>query len=77
MKIRVQEQHPGELVEKAEDVVRVLEKLAGRSLLKADSHSHEKPVRWLPALKASFDARSTEADRIAEVMKEKLLSALE
>jgi hypothetical protein len=79
VKVRVQEQYPGELHERAEDVVGVLERLVGRPLAKADPElTHQTETRWeYPAIKGSYDCRAKEADRIARVMQEKLLSALE
>jgi hypothetical protein len=80
VKIRIQEQYPGELQERAEDAVTVLEKLVNRQLVKAEPPElpHQTKAQWeYPAVKGSYDRRSKEADRIGKVMREKLLSVLE
>jgi hypothetical protein len=80
VKIRIEEQRPGEFEERAEDAVKVLESLAGRSLAKAADETlpHQTKAQWeYPAIKGSYDRRSKEADRIARLMQERLLSVLE
>lgn len=52
MKLRIVEEHPGEVRERAEDVVRVIEKLAGRSLLRKSDPAPALPT--LPSGKYQF-----------------------
>ncbi len=77
MKIRIQGRE-GELAERAEDVVRVLEKIAGRSLTKAglDDHEPGPPPPPPAALQGALASSGAHADRIRKVMDRKIVAVL-
>jgi hypothetical protein len=69
----------GELSERAEDVVRVLEGIAGRSLSKAETHDHVHdgpPDIEYPALTGALAESAKHADRIRRVMDQKIAAVL-
>lgn len=82
MKVRIFEEHPGEVQDRAEDVVRVLEKLTGRELLKAEPHpAHQ--IRQTPAqfeypsmAQAVKQARKEHVDVVHDLMNEKIAKVL-
>ena len=81
MKVRITESRPGELQERAEDVVRVVEKLAGRSLLKAapepDQQIKQTPAQFeYPAQAGSVKRARREVKRIQALMDAKIAAVL-
>ncbi len=82
MKIRIQEDHPGELAEKAEDAVRVIEHLSGRSLLKAAPEPDEQIKQTAaqfeyPSIKQAVDrARTRHVDAVKRHMDKKIAKVL-
>lgn len=77
MKIRIEESRPGELVEKAEDVVRTLEKLSGRDLLiKAAPHEPKEPRFEHRALEQSVTRSRKAVTRIRRLMDAKISAVL-
>lgn len=82
MKIRIIERHPGELSAKAEDAVRVIERLSGRRLLKA-APAPDEQIKQTPgtqfeykALEGAVKARRKEVKRIKALMDAKIAAVL-
>lgn len=80
MKIRIVAQ-PGELQQRAEAVVRVLEQMTGRclhdqpeALKKADSFPDADPVPLLAELEAR--ARRRQVDRLRQLMRQKMIQVI-
>jgi hypothetical protein len=76
LKIRIRGPE-GELTERAEDVVRVIEQISGRSLLKAElPHDHKPSEFEYPALRGAMTASRKHAERIRQVMDRKIAAVL-
>jgi hypothetical protein len=81
MKVRIEAQ-PGELEERASDVVRVLEELTGGSLLAADYlekslRNHFSKEKELPVIADSVKRSKKHVDRIQKIMDEKIAAILD
>jgi hypothetical protein len=88
MKLRIAEAEPGELLSRAVDAVRVIERITGRTLLREDLRKavpSEKPVRpskrpstpskpqfKFKVLNESVDRGHVEVERIRKLMLEKM-----
>lgn len=82
MKVRIEEEYPGEVQERPEDVVRVLESITGRDLLKAEPT----PDHQIKQTAAQFEypaiaqvvkrARKKHVDRIHGLMDSKIAQVL-
>jgi len=82
MKVRIVEERPGEVKDRAEDVVRVLEKLTGRSLLKA-APAHDDQIKqtaarfeYLAIEQVVKRARKEHVDPVRKLMDEKIAKVL-
>ena len=83
MKIKIIEQHDGELAEKAEDVVRVVERLTGRVLLKAAPEPDDQIKQTAgtqfeyKAMAGAVKRSRKHVDRIKTLMDRKIAAVLE
>ena len=75
MKIRIAEEAPGELLEKATHIVSVVEQLTGQELLKAEAHSMAYQFEH-PVLKGVSDKQRKVVSRIREVANQKIAEIL-
>ena len=80
MKIRIISE-PGELESKADDAIRVIERLVGRELTKSKSAPNQQIKQTAAqfeyaAIKGSFGSAKTHAQRIARLMSQKMAEVI-